>query len=501
MTSNILALTVALMILPAPVIYYLGKKMGKRVGWVAFGILLLSALIFTSLFPAVMKESLLEEYAWTTAPVALKFGFMGDGLSIPMIFTFIFVFAFAALFSMPYMERRFAQEDMADNPHGYGTYFALFLFYAGCVGGAMLSTNLIEFYLFFESALVASWLLVLFYGYGERSKNSIMYFIWTHIGGGALLLGILGASWITGSFEVADLWNIGHSSGAFWVGIAITLGLFVKIGAMGLHGWMPTTYSESPAPVSAVLGATSVMLSTYALSRFIVPFKEVLFGVSGLLMLWALVTILYAGLMALVQTDTKRLVAFLSMSQMNYCVLGIFTFAEFGVLGAISYSISHGLAIALLFLVSGALLYKTDTRDMTKMGGLAEKLPTAIIAAIIGFLTIGGIPPAVGFKSKFILLTGAFVRGFETTNLELMIAILAGSLATIITIAYEFRTVWRVFYGKIPDKLREITTLPKEMAVTLLVLSALSVLLGLWPKLITDPIELFIMNVFGHGVH
>jgi NADH-quinone oxidoreductase subunit M len=300
---------------------------------------------------------------------------------------------------------------------------------------------------------------------------------------------------------MADLWLIGHSSGAFWVGIAITLGLLVKIGGLGLHGWMPNTYSESPAPVSAVLGATSVMLATYAFSRIIPPFQEALFGVSGWIMLWALLTILYAGAMALVQNDTKRLVAFLSMSQMNYCVLGVFTYAEFGVLGAISYSISHGLAIALLFLVSGALLYKTGSRDMNEMGGLAEKLPTAIIAAVVGFLTIGGVPPAVGFKSKFILLSGAFVRGFETTNMELIIAILAGSLATIITIAYEFRTVWRVFYGKIPEKLKEITTLPREMALTLLVLAALSILFGIWPKLITDPIEIFILNIFGHGVH
>ena len=187
MTSNVLALSVALMVLPSPIIYYLGKNMGKRVGYIVFGILLLAAGIYTSLFPTVMHETLVEEYTWSQPPVALKFGFLGDGLSIPMVFTFIFVFAFAALYSMPYMERRFSQQDMADNTRGYGTYFALFLFYAGCVGGSMLSTNMIEFYLFFESALVASWLLVLFYGYGQRSRNSIMYFIWTHIGGGALL--------------------------------------------------------------------------------------------------------------------------------------------------------------------------------------------------------------------------------------------------------------------------------------------------------------------------
>jgi formate hydrogenlyase subunit 3/multisubunit Na+/H+ antiporter MnhD subunit len=225
-------------------------------------------------------------------------------------------------------------------------------------------------------------------------------------------------------------------------------------------------------------------------------FIEVLHGVSGWIELWALMTILYAGVMAIVQTDTKRLVAYLSMSQMNYCVLGVFTFIDYGVLGAISYSISHGLAIALLFLVSGALMYRTGTRDMTKMGGLAEKLPIVILATMAGFLTIGGVPPAVGFKSKFLLLSGAFVRGFESSWMELLVAILAGSLATLVTLAYEFRTVWRVYYGKLPEELKAVTNVPTMMAVALIAMSALSVIFGIWPALITNPIEVFIGHIF-----
>jgi formate hydrogenlyase subunit 3/multisubunit Na+/H+ antiporter MnhD subunit len=309
-------------------------------------------------------------------------------------------------------------------------------------------------------------------------------------------VGILGVYWLTGSFEIANMFHIDEYRGAFWVGSAIALGLFVKIGALGFHGWMPDTYAESPAPVSVVLGATSVMLSTYSLARLMPPFQEVLQGVSKWFMLWALFTILYAGIMALVQKDTKRLVAYLSMSQMNYCVLGVFTYVPYGVLGAVSYSISHGLAIALLFLVSGALLYRTGLRDMSKMGGLAEKLPVAILAIIAGFLTIGGVPPAVGFKSKFILLSGAMERGFETTIIELIVAILAGSLATLITLAYEFKTVWRIFYGKLPNELKEVTMVPPSMAVTLLALGALAIIFGIWPALFTNPIEVFIEHIF-----
>ncbi|HDJ21664.1 MAG TPA: hypothetical protein ENF19_00485 [Candidatus Bathyarchaeota archaeon] len=282
------------------------------------------------------------------------------------------------------------------------------------------------------------------------------------------------------------------------VGLAITIGLLFKIGAFGFHGWMPITYAESPAPLSAVLGATSVMLSTYGMARLLPYFQEALEPVSHIFMAWALVTILYAGAMALAQRDTKKLVAYLSMSQMNYCVLGVFTYVAYGVLGSISYSISHGLAIGLLFLVSGALLYRTGSRDMDEMGGLAERLPSVILASLAGFLTIGGVPPAVGFKSKFILLSGAMVRGLHSGWLELMVAILAGSLATLLTLGYEFRAVWRIFYGKLPKRLEDVKAVPLEMALPLLALGALAVVFGVWPKLITNPIEVFIEHIFHH---
>jgi len=496
MVNNLLLLVLLASFLCAPVVYLIGRSIGKRVGYVVFAALLAVSIVFGMLMPVVEHSIVLEEYNWVIAPVGLTFGLMADGLSVPVIFTYMFVFAFTALFSLQYMERRLNLEDLEENNEQYARFYTFFLLYGVSVAASMLATNLIAFYMFFEMALVFSWILVLLFGYGDRRRNSLLYFLYTHIGGGALLIGILGAYWAVGSFEIVDLANISMYPSAFWVGIAITIGLLVKIGALGLHGWMPDTYSESPAPVSAVLGATSVLLSTYALSRLMPYFTEVLHGVSGWIELWALMTILYAGVMAIVQTDTKRLVAYLSMSQMNYCVLGVFTFIDYGVLGAISYSISHGLAIALLFLVSGALMYRTGTRDMTKMGGLAEKMPIVILATMVGFLTIGGVPPAVGFKSKFLLLSGAFVRGFESSWMELLVAILAGSLATLVTLAYEFRAVWRIYYGKLPEELKAVTTVPTMMAVALIAMSALSVIFGIWPALITIPIEVFIEHIF-----
>jgi len=118
-------------------------------------------------------------------------------------------------------------------------------------------------------------------------------------------------------------------------------------------------------------------------------------------------------------------------------------------------------------------------------------LPSSLIATIVGFLTIGAIPPSVGFKSKFILLTGAFERAFMSSPPELIVAILAATVATIITLAYEFRTVWRVFYGKLPKQLQDIKQEPLSIIVALLALSSLLILFGIWPMLITKPLDVF----------
>jgi len=493
--SNLLLAAIFLPILAAPLVYVLRRRIGKSIDWVAFIILLSITLLTAPLLMA--QDTIFKEYIWTLTPVKLTFGLLGDGLSIPVLFTMVFVFAFSALHSIPYMKRRMREGDIQESGTMYAVYYAFYLLYAGSVLGAILSTNLIEFYLFFECAVLFSWFLIFIYGYGKRERISIKYFLWTHVGAIFLLTGILCAFRYIGSFEIADLWRINESPIGVWIGLAITLGILVKIGALGLHGWLPYTYGEAPAPVSAVLGATSVLLGTYSLARLLTPFREVMFGVSGWLELWALLTILYAGVMALVQSDTKRLVAYLSMSQMNYCFLGVFTYMKHGVLGAVSYSISHGLAIALLFLVAGSIQYRTGTRDMDKLGGLAAKLPSSIIATLAGFLTIGGVPPSVGFKSKFILLTGAFERGFMKSHLELIVAILAATVATIITLAYEFRTVWRVYYGSLPERLRDIREVPVSMVVALLALSALSIILGIWPAIITNPLDIFFEHLLG----
>ncbi len=180
MVNNLLFLVILAAFLPAPIVYLLGRNVGKKVSWLVLGIFLLSTVVFGSLIPVVEHEILLEEYSWVAEPVKLTLGFMADGLSIPMVFTYIFVFTGATLFSIPYMEKRFSLDDVEDTNENYARFYTFFLLYGGSVAGCMLSTNLIEFFMFFELALVFSWLLILLFGYifgagTDQSYYSLYY--------------------------------------------------------------------------------------------------------------------------------------------------------------------------------------------------------------------------------------------------------------------------------------------------------------------------------------
>lgn len=494
--STLLLPILFLSVLLIPVIYVLGLKIGKKVGWVTLFPMSCITLVIVLLTPRITQEHLIiEEYFW--APIInLKLGLLIDGLVLPALITLTLVFTAAATYSIKYIEHRIIDEYKANNRPAYAAYYSVFLVYFAGMLGALLSTNLIGFYIFYEVAVIGSWALIYAYGYGERGKIALTYFIWTHLGAVSLLIGILLIGWRINSYSIADLQLLNGDPFVIWIAIAILICFLIKMAIVGLHSWLPGAYAESPAPISAVIGATSVVFGTYAVVRLITPLRGALLGFSGWLELWAMVTIAYGGLLALAQKDTKRLVAFLSMSQMNYCLLGVFTYTIAGTTGAISYSLSHGLAIALLFLTAGAIFQRAGTRDMTKLGGLAEKMPFIIISSIIGFFTIGGVPPTIGFKSKFILMAGAFDRAFMSSPLELAIAI-GAVMITMVTVAYELWAVWRVFYGKLPKSLLGVSESPLSMTLPILILALTSLILGIWPAVIMDPLEFFVNTLFG----
>ena len=458
------------------VTYYAGTKWGSKAGWLSFFALAYSTIL-TLL--AGWQGGVQEFYQWR--PIGL-FGLNADGLSIPILFTIALLCTLMSLYSMPYM-----RHIIGENKSQFGLYYALLLLYSTGMMGAVLATNLIEFYLFFELMLIPSYFLIAKWGYGDRDRISFMYFMWTHIGALAFLVGILSIGYLTGSFDLATIAT--ETIPANLRGIIVVLmvaGLLVKMAAFGLHIWLPHAHAEAPTPISALLSPAMIGIGGYAIVRIVMyVLPTAFFEISTALSVWAVITMFYGGAMALVQDDIKRLLAYSSVSQMGYILLGISSVQVLGVSGAMFQYVTHGLGKGILFMVAGAIILQTHgLRSISKMGGLASKMPITATAALIGFLTIMGIPPTTGFISEFLIFAGAFKSAFALNSMLRISLSVLGVISTAITAGYSLWAVKRIFFGKLPDELSTVSEPPMTVTIPLLVLAVVSVILGIFPDLV-----------------
>jgi NADH-quinone oxidoreductase subunit M len=466
-----------------PIVYLIGRKIGKRVSWVAFVPLMLSFLFFLSLIPEVSHGPLGEYFYWLPE---IRFGLSVDGLSLPIVLTVAALSAIIVVYSNPYMEHSIHEQYHRENNKAHATYYALYLAYATSMMGVVLSTNLFEFYLFFELMIIPSWALINIYGTGDREKIALMYLLWSIVGAVIFLTGALTAYATTHSFEISDLVLLQGNPRATFIVVMMLLGLSVKMATFGLHVWLPYAHAEAPTPISALLSPAMIGLAAYAMVRLLVPI-HVLENLTMLTLIWGLVTIIYGGMMVMAQTDIKRLLAYSSISQMGYIFIGLTSTTTLGISGSMLQYISHGLGKAALFLTVGAIMHQTSFRDIRSLGGLAARMPLSAIVFIIGCLNIAGVPPTVGFMSKLLIFTGVFEHGLSASSTELLIALIA-IISTALTIGYTFWTVRRIFFGPLPDHLKDVKEAPLQMTIPMLVLCLLSIVLGIYPKPILDPL-------------
>jgi NADH-quinone oxidoreductase subunit M len=489
--SLLLALFVPLV--TVPIAYFISRSTGKNTGWIVAVALFCSLLLLGGIALEHRDGSAYPEtYSWIPSAGSIPkidFTLLADGMSIWVLITINLLSLGITIYSMPYMEHRLHEWEHEahekQSPGAFGNYFALYLLYTVGMLGTVMSTNLIQFYLFYELMLIPSWLLINNYGYGDREKIGMIYFLWTTIGAVILLAGILAAYTITGSFEISDLTRVVGASNAGWIAMAMLFAFFTKMAVFGLHTWLPFAHAEAPTPISALLSPAMIGIGAYAALRLVViPMTPVFKTFSWIFTVWALVTMIYGGLMALTQDDIKRFLAYSSISQMGYIFLGLASVTPNGEMGVIFHYISHGFGKAILFCVAGVLISQTGTRSIKKMGGLADRMPWTAVLALIGFLTIGGVPPTIGFMSKFFIFSGVF--GNQLAPTEQVWAAVIGIVMTILTIGYAMWTVRRVFYGPLPEHLKQVKEAPMTMLVPIIVFAVFALLLGVWPTIVTD---------------
>jgi proton-translocating NADH-quinone oxidoreductase chain M len=538
--SYYLLLATFLPLVLSPVAYIISKKRGTNATtWFSFGVLAISTMLLfiSSLNLQGGRFAYVESYPWSQFG---NFGLRIDGLSLPFAIIINILCTVLALYSKPYMLHKIKEslKENFDNKkemksdsglisnsntganemgtqvtvseaneeqyvnHHIGLYFALYLTFSMGMLGTVLATNLIEFYVFFELMLVPSFFLIAFYGYGERRRIALMFFFWTHTGAVVLLLGLLAMGFFAGGFDydtvranvskIPDQWLV-------LIVFALVIGLGVKLAAFMLHIWLPYAHSEAPTPVSALLSPAMIGIGAYGLLRL---WLELLVGdysqYSIYINLWGLATMIYGGAMAMMQDDIKRVLAYSSISQMGYILFGIGSESTLGITGATFMYVSHGLGKAILFMMAGAIILQTGTRSMSKLGGLAGKMPYTAVISMIGALTIMGIPPTSGFMAEWILFNGVLQSGIANSDMLRIVAFGLGILATVLTVAYILWMYKRIFFGKIPEQYTKIRDPNRYVIVTMAALAAITLILGVYPNPLLNPVTDYIQDMFSN---
>ena len=521
-------------LLLAPVAYVLGRKAGVNAAtWLSFGGLAVSTGLL--MVPALAVYSggvYVETYPWGQFG---DFGLRLDGLSLPFASIIYILCTVLALYSKPYMVHK-VMEDLPGHGGGPGTdsharaaggvnnvggsgsqattvvdtqqyvnnqiglYFALYLAFSMGMLGTVLATNLIEFYVFFELMLVPSFFLIAFYGYGARRRIALMFFFWTHVGAVVLLLGLLAMGFFAGGFDFATIKENASLIPDTWLTLivfSLVIGLGVKLAAFMLHIWLPYAHAEAPTPVSALLSPAMIGIGAYGLLRL---WMELLTGsyeqYSLYINMWGLATMIYGGAMALMQDDIKKVLAYSSISQMGYILFGLGSESILGITGGTLLYVTHGLGKAILFMMAGSIILQTGTRSMSKLGGLAGKMPYTAVIAMIGALTIIGIPPTSGFMAEWIMFNG--VLQTATADMDpLRTAMFAlGILATVLSSAYILWMFKRIFFGKIPEELAHVKDSNRYITATMAAFAALTLVIGVYPDLFLVPVTDYVESIF-----
>ncbi len=477
---------VLLPLLAMPAIVLIGKRIGRRVAWVSGAVLAYTNLLLISAMFDLWNGAapIVEEYAWTNALFTLEFGFSADGLSLPVAFVVNLICNALVIFSIEYLDHRVHSIYQRESNPMNAFYYSLFMLFSTGLLGISFSTNLVEVYVFLDILLIPLYFIMDHFGYVTRHRVATMCFLWGFVAGALFLMGSILAYSQTGSFMISDLPALVGTPLAFWASLLMLLGILVKLAVFGFHVWLPWVHAEHPSCIAGVL-AVIVGIENYLIARIFIQQIPSIFELFSLpLMVWALVTMIYGAYLTMAQDDVKRLYACSTIGQTAYSLLGLASCTAFGAVGGIFYFLSHSLGKAILFSVAGIVVYRTGTRDMRQMGGLAKRMPMTAALCIMGSMVLSAMPPLSGFPSEWIMFVGIFQQGVQGSLVNLAIAVM-GLFATFLTPVYTFWPVMRIFFGPPQPYAENVREAPLTMLVPLLILAAVSLLIGIYPEIVT----------------
>jgi NADH-quinone oxidoreductase subunit M len=405
-----------------------------------------------------------------------------DGISVLFVLLNSFFTPLVVIAGWKVIEKRVAQ------------YMAAFLIMSGLVNGVFASLDAVLFYVFWEAMLIPMFIIIGVWGGPNRVYAAVKFFLYTLLGSLLMLVALLYLYLHSGgSFEILDYHEMAIPMTAqILIFIAFFMAFSVKVPMFPVHTWLPDAHVEAPTGGSVILAAIMLKVGAYGFIRFSMPIApDASHKLAGVMIALSLIAVVYIGLVALMQTDMKKLVAYSSISHMGFVTLGFFIFNTYGVEGALMQMISHGFVSGALFLCIGVLYDRMHSRNIADYGGVVKTMPVFAAFFMLFAMSNSGLPGTSGFVGEFMVILGAVKANF-------WYALLAGS-TLIFGAAYTLWMYKRVIFGAVANShVAELTDITVREKLVFIIL-ALSVLgMGLYPLPFAEIMHVSVSDLLVH---